>query len=183
MRSLVVLLFGIVLAGCQRGCRDDSIPGHLGRTLDEYGTRYGKAITSPVTPDQIAYDPKPGLHLTVRVVDGRSVEELWLTENDGDGVPEELLQRARALVASDVTPARTVAFKLRNRPPAEVLEVPAGTGLVQIERRAGKLTRVALCVEPQACRLLGYAQANEKSTDSLLAIAEEALRQQGPPIH
>jgi hypothetical protein len=172
------MLVLMVLAGCEQSCRDRGVRGHLGRTPEDYGARYGAAITSPVTPDQIGYSPAQGMRLTVRVEDGRSVEELWMTDHNGDGLPEELLRRARALLASGATPVRTVTFKVRGRPAAEVLQTAAGSGWLQVERRGDQLTRVVLCAEPQACKMLGWLHDSERSTDSLLYTAEQALRRE-----
>ncbi len=175
MRRAIVAALLLLIGGCHR---DSSVPGELGRSPDEYGARYGAATTSPMTPDQIGYSAAPGTRLIARFADKRSVEELWIIDDDGQGLPEVLAQRARELLAPDKTPLKTIAFKGEGKSPAQVFEQPAGTGVLFVDRRGGRLSRVALCADATACRMLDYLHKSEQETAAMMAAAAKAMQEQ-----
>ncbi|MBI1813524.1 MAG: hypothetical protein HYR72_00955 [Deltaproteobacteria bacterium] len=175
MRRAIAAALVLLIGACHR---DTSVPGELGRSQDEYGARYGAATTSPVTPDQIGYTAAPGTRLIARFADKRSVEELWIIDGDGQGLPEVLAQRARGLLGPDKTPLKTITFKGEGKSPADLFEEPAGTGVLRVDRRFGRLSRVALCAETAKCRMLDYLQKSEQDTDAMMAAAAKAMREQ-----
>jgi hypothetical protein len=167
--ALVALLMVI-------SCRADDVPGHLGRSREDYSKVYGEAVSSPMTPNQLAFTVAADTRLIVRFADGRSAEELWLLGAATGAVPSGLAARAQRLIQSGIEPVRIVTFKMEGVLPAQVFERPMAGGKLIAERRGDRLEKVALCADASQCRLLDFALKRERDTDSLLSAAADALR-------
>ncbi|MBI4518458.1 MAG: hypothetical protein HY699_21870 [Deltaproteobacteria bacterium] len=183
MRILVNLTAAAVLvvsAGCRNTGRsvDTVVPNELGRTQAAYTGQFGAATSSPVTPDRVVFTAAPGTRLVARFVAGKSVEELWIIDADGAGVPAALAERAQALLASEPAPVRTIVFRAEGRPHAETFEEALGAGLLRVERRNGRLSRIALCADRTACVMLGQMQESELAVDEMMAAGLKAMRAQ-----
>jgi hypothetical protein len=175
MRAVVVLTFVLLgISGCQNGL----LRQEMGKSEQDYVQRYGPATTSPMTPDQAAFNVAPGTRLVVRFAGGRSVEELWLLAPDLRGLPEPIAAEARK-IQPDQKPVRTIVFESESSTPVEFFEQPSGDGTLQFERRAGQFTRVALCAKRDSCNLLNQVVQSEKATDDLMGRAAAAMRRQG----
>ncbi len=170
--ALSLLLLGLA------ACSHDAIQQELGKTEQDYVARFGKATKSPMTPDQVAFTAGSGTRLVVRFNSGRSVEELWLVGSQPQAVPKPLLHLSQSIAPGE-KPDRSMVFKSETSTPVEVFDRVVGKGMLQVERRSGHLTRLAVCSDSSSCLLLNQVLQSEKATDALMVRGEAQLRREG----
>lgn len=161
----IALPLGLILGALLLG-----VPARadLGWKESDYGKRYGTATKSAVTPDQIRYDLAGGGMLLVRLVGGRSEEELWVIDVDERVLPAALAKQARAVIAKG-KPVSVVRFKVPHAPPAELYESVTASRRLRIDVRNQALRRVALCQGSKPCLLFDQALSGERQVDGLVA--------------
>ncbi len=174
MGRMLIGLLVILLAGCS----DDTVLKGLKRSEAEYVAQFGAAARSPMTPDQALFNPAPGTRVLVRFAEGRSIEELWMIEGTGEGVPPAVWKRAQQLAGPMATPMRTVVFKERGHAAADLFEQRVGSGKITVERRAGRLVRIGLCTDAGTCHLLASTIQGEIVTDDWMDRAEKVIQRE-----
>jgi len=150
--------------------------GEIGWSQVDYVKHVGPATVSPMTPEQVRFT-SGGDSVLVRFADGHSREELWAVGEQTDHIPAALLRQAQEAVRG--TPLRRVDFQVPHAPAAEIFEMRATDLTLQVDRRGGRIVRIAVCRSAEPCVLLDQLLAMERATDALIGRTEQQLHRQG----